>query len=44
MIKLFLLQRYKDGSIYEKSVTVIHHINQLKDKNTRYLTRCRKGL
>ena len=33
MIKLGLLQEYKDSSIYAKSINVIHHINKLKDKN-----------
>ena len=34
MIKLGLLQEYKDSPIYAKSINVIHHINKLKDKNT----------
>ena len=33
MIKLGLLQEYKDSPIYAKSINVIHHINKLKDKN-----------
>ena len=33
MIKLGLFQEYKDSSMYEKSISVIHHINKLKDKN-----------
>ena len=32
MIKLGLLQEYKDSSIYAKSINVIHHINKLKHK------------
>ena len=33
MIKLVLFQECKDSSIYEKSISVIHHISKLKDKN-----------
>ena len=33
MIKLGLFQECKDSSIYAKSITVIHHINKLKNNN-----------
>ena len=33
MIKLGLFQECKNSSIYAKSITVIHHINKLKNNN-----------
>ena len=29
----YISQGCKDSSLYEKSISVIHHINKLKDKN-----------
>ena len=33
MIKWDLFQGCKDGTIIEKSINIIHHINKRKDKN-----------